>query len=285
MLEKITNVRKVLVDALAHFNRADGWAMASHIALSIIMSLFPFLIFATALAGFLGNEARTSDIVGIVFETWPDRVAEPIANEINSVVSKTNVSFLTIGIGAALIFASNGVEAVRVALNRAYRVTEFRSFLFCRLQSLLFVVFGAIVLLVVSIFLVALPLFTESAARAVPVLREYETPFWFLRYGLAITVLAFALFACHAWLPAGKRHVSDIWPGVLVTLAIWLSAAGLFAEYLENFADYGATFGGLASIMTAQIFLYLMAVIVIIGGEFNAAILDAIKSKSKRRPN
>ena len=38
------------------FVAEDGWAISSHIALSILTSLFPFLIFVTSLAGFLGTK-------------------------------------------------------------------------------------------------------------------------------------------------------------------------------------------------------------------------------------
>ncbi len=47
---------KVVFDALWHFSEDDGWAMASHVALSSLMAVFPFLIFGTALASFLGAD-------------------------------------------------------------------------------------------------------------------------------------------------------------------------------------------------------------------------------------
>ena len=170
-------------DALVHFNDGDGWAMASHVALSIIMALFPFLIYATALAGFLGSEVHADQIVALVFETWPDQIAQPIAEEIRTVLSQSNAGFLTVGIGLAIFFASNGVEAVRVALNRAYRVTDDRSFVFCRLQSLLFVVLGAVVLLVTSFALIVVPLIASIAEEALPFLAaEHDTALWIVRY-------------------------------------------------------------------------------------------------------
>ena len=42
----------VLREAVVKFNRDDGWAIASHVALSGLFALFPFLIFATSIAGF-----------------------------------------------------------------------------------------------------------------------------------------------------------------------------------------------------------------------------------------
>lgn len=266
--------RQIIGDTLVHFNDDDGWAMASHVALSIIMALFPFLIFATAMAGFLGNEDHADHIVAVVFDTWPDQIAQPIAREIRTILGQSNAGFLTVGIGFALFFASNGVEAVRLALNRAYRVTDDQSFVFCRLQSLLFVVLGAFVVLVTSFGVVVVPLLTSIAEEALPSLaRQHDTGLWLLRYLLSAGALAFAVFACHVWLPAGKRSAVEVWPGVATTLMVWVIAAMAFSSYIDRFADYGSTFAGLAGIMTVQIFLYLMAVILIIGGELNAAML------------
>ncbi len=61
----------------------------------------------------------------------------------------------------------------------------------------------------------------------------------------------------------------------------WESSLGLFsfgqstrvfAHYVAAIADYSATYAGLAGIMTAQIFLYLMAVVLILGAEINAEL-------------
>lgn len=268
----IAKAKRITIDALTHFNDSDGWAMASHVALSMIMALFPFLIFATSLAGYLGYEAQSGDIVDLVFETWPDEVAAPIVSEIQVVLTARHVGFLSLGIVLAVFFASNGVEAVRTALNRAYRAAETRSFIQCRLQSLLFVFCGAVLLFSVSFLLLFAPRLYSLVERVTPHLAEYGAVFDILRLAMSLGALMFAVFACHAWLPAGRRPISKLWPGILATLVLWLAAASLFAGYLQRFADYSATFAGLAGVMTALIFLYLMAVILILGGELNAAL-------------
>ena len=81
-------VFRVLYGAFMRFSQDDGWAIASHIALSILTSLFPFLIFVTALAGFLGSKNLGDEGVQILFQTWPQQVATPIANEIHNVLMK-----------------------------------------------------------------------------------------------------------------------------------------------------------------------------------------------------
>jgi len=75
-------LRRVLYDALGHFNTDDGWAMASHLAITSLMALFPFLIFATTLASFLGAQAFSDTAVHLVFDTWPEQIAKPIAREV-----------------------------------------------------------------------------------------------------------------------------------------------------------------------------------------------------------
>ncbi len=73
-------VFRVLYDAIMRFSQDDGWAIASHIALSILTSLFPFLIFVTALAGFFGWKSLAEDVAHILLQTWAKREAAPIAN-------------------------------------------------------------------------------------------------------------------------------------------------------------------------------------------------------------
>src|ERR1700722_9943838 len=132
-------VFRVLDDAIMRFSQDDGWAIASHIALSILTSLFPFLIFVTALAGFLGSKNLGDEGVQILFQTWPQQVATPIANEIHNVLTQTRSGVLTIGVILSIYFSSSGVEAVRIGLNRAYDVRDSRPWWLLRLESIAYV--------------------------------------------------------------------------------------------------------------------------------------------------
>ncbi|MCR4283109.1 MAG: YihY/virulence factor BrkB family protein, partial [Bauldia sp.] len=140
----------VMADAFGHFNADDGWAMASHVALSALMALFPFLIFVAAFAGSIGEAALANRVAEIVFNAWPAEVAGPIAAEVRRVLVPVHGGLLTISAVVALYLASNGVEAARTALNRAYRVVDRRSIFFRRAQSLLFVLVGTVVFLLLA---------------------------------------------------------------------------------------------------------------------------------------
>jgi membrane protein len=117
------------------------------------------------------------------------------------------------------------------------------------------------------------PLIFATAARYAPWLAPLEGLVTFGRLAAASFVLVLALVLVHLWLPAGRRRLIEIAPGVIATLALWLAGGLLFARYLDGFSSaYVATYAGLASVMIALVFLYLSASIFIYGGELNAAI-------------
>ncbi|MEI4484471.1 MULTISPECIES: YihY/virulence factor BrkB family protein [Phyllobacterium] len=276
-------LRRILGDALGHFSTDDGWALASHVALSGIMALFPFLIFATALASFLGASAFTETAVHVVFDTWPEVIANPIKQEVSNVLNVQRGGLLTISVIAAAYFASNGIEALRVALNRAYRVVDTRSIIYCRLQSLGYVIIATIGIMAISFLLVLAPLAMRIASKWYPEIYLLSGTISFWRYCIASAVLIIGLLVVHLWLPAGHRRFVDILPGILLTLIAWTIGATIFASYLETFASYISTYAGLASIMAAIVFLYIIAAIFIIGAEINAAIIIYREGRVARR--
>jgi hypothetical protein len=96
---------RIASDAFVALGRDDGWAIASHIALSTLMSLFPFLIFVTALTGFLfGTEELADQVAALLLEAWPKEVAGPIASQITRVLTTAHSGPLTFGRGAGGLF-------------------------------------------------------------------------------------------------------------------------------------------------------------------------------------
>jgi len=134
------------------------------------------------------------------------------------------------------------VESLRIGLNRAYDMVERRPWWLLRLESVAYVLVGAVAILAFS-FLV---------------------------------VLVIALMIVHGWLPAGRRSFIEIAPGITATLMLWLISGAAFGRYLANYAfAYVSMYAGLASAMIALIFLYVCASIFIYGGELNSVIAKA----------
>jgi membrane protein len=271
--------KTVVVKTVVHFDDVDGWAMASHLALSVLMAMFPFLIFVAAVAGMMDTRDLVSGVVTLMFQSWPHEVADPLSQEVQTVLNNSRSDVLTYSVVLTFVLASNGVEALRTALNRAYGIIDSRSFMRRRLQSLVFVLVGALGMLAVAFLVVLWPLVWNRAAPYIPGVLHYQATLDLLRYGTAGVVLMVALFAAHLWLAGGRRGLAEVWPGVLMTLILWLVGASGFAVYLEGFADYVSTYAGLAGVMTALFFMYLLSVVFILGGELNAAI------QHLKRPN
>jgi membrane protein len=264
---------RVITEAFYRFNRDDGWAIASHIALSILMAVFPFLIVVTALAGFVGSANLADEVARLMFAAWPQQVASPIAGEIHNVLTTTRGGVLTLGAVFAVYFASSGVESLRIGLNRAYGLYEQRSWWLLRLESIGYVLVSALALLVLAFLVVLGPLIFKAAANYAPWIEPLESHYDFARVGIGGGVLAVALFILHMWLPAGRRGLSKVWPGIAATLALWLACGFAFGHYLADFAyTYVTYYAGLASAMIALVFLYYSAWIFVYGGELNAAI-------------
>lgn len=261
------------VDAIWHFNEDDGWAMASHIALSVLLAVFPFLIFGTALAGFLGADQFSETAIHLIFDTWPEAIAEPLSNELVRVLTVPRGGILTISVLAAAYFASNGVEAIRVSLNRAYRVAESRPWYITRVVSLGFVMVAVVAFAAISVLLLAVPVALAFAETWFPLMQEALATIANWRIVGTLGMLVIGLLVVHLALPDGHRRLIDVLPGVALTLLLWMIGALIFTYYLTSFANYAATYAGLASIMIVIVFLYMVAVIFLLGAEFNAAII------------
>lgn len=267
----------VVMDAFYTFLADDGWAIASHIALSTLMALFPFLIVLTSLAGFFGSKELADQAADLLLQVWPKRVADAISGEIHDVLTTTRSDILTIGALLAVYFASNGVEALRVALNRAYAVTEPRSWYWLRLESIGYTLVAAVASLAMAFLIVLGPLILEAARQHIPFFIESnERLLFYARYGVTVSALVVALFILHAWLAAGRRSFLQIVPGIIFTVVGSLVSGIVFGQYLARFAsNYVTMYAGLASVIIALVFLYFIAAIFVYGGELNASIMKS----------
>lgn len=273
---------RIALDAFRAFNAQDGWAIASHIALSALMAFFPFMIVVAALAGIFGARELADEAARLLLETWPSEAAGPIAIELTGVLGGRRSGTVTLSVIFALYFASSGVESLRIGLNRAYGLTEERNWLLLRLESIGYVLIGAVALLVFAFMVVLAPLLWSAILRFAPALAPFGVLVTFTRVGIAAVVLVVALFIAHLWLPAGRRRLRDVAPGIGATLVLWLIGGEAFGQYLAHYAfNYFTMYAGLASVVIALFFLYITASIFIFGGDLNAAILRARRQAAK----
>lgn len=258
--------------AFERFTAHDSWAIASHIALSVLMSLFPFLIVVAALGGVFGTRGAADEATALLLEAWPREIAVPIAREVHSVLTAVRGDALTFGALLALYFASSGVEALRIGLNRAYEAYDWRAWWHTRLESILYVFGGAIFMIAFALLVVLGPLVLRWLIGIMPWLAPLSILLGFARVASATLLIVLALVVAHKLLPARAPHIAALWPGILVTLVFWMLGGLGFGWYLDSFAgSYVTTYAGLATAMIALVFLYWLAAIFLFGAELNAA--------------
>ena len=276
-MRQLRYVFHVAMDAFYDFLADDGWAIASHIALSTLMAMFPFLIVLTSLAGILfGSKELADQAVALLLQTWPSEIADPLGREIHKVLTTARGDILTVGAVLSVYFASNGVEALRVGLNRAYSVAEQRRWYWLRLESIGYTLIAAFTTLAMGFLIVLGPLIIGATRNHIPMIVDNEQLLNVLRYCITAVALTIALFILHAHLPAGRRSFYQILPGIVFTLVASLVSGVVFGQYLARFANnYVTMYAGLASVIIALVFMYFISAIFIYGGELNAAIIKS----------
>ena len=265
------SVFRVLGSASAGFIRNGAPLIAGHLAFMTLLTLFPFLIFIVALAGFIGNTEAGTMVVAFVLENMPEHVAMVFEEPILEVLQELRGGLLTIGMAGAIWTAASAVEGARAGIERAFGEKSPIPFWRRRLESIALVLVGGILIVIsVTVLILAPILWRDAAARmGFGDLPAFELgPFRSL-IGIAFVLLLSALYGM---LPARRPPWRAILPGALVTLVLWGGAAASFTLYLGHFNNYDITYGSLGGIVIAMIFFYLLGAVFLFGAEINAAI-------------
>jgi len=258
----------------------EGLELSGYIAFTAFFSLFPFVIFLAALAGFLGDRETADQFIEEMFRFMPTDVAETLAPAVREVMGARQGGLLTVGILTTLWFASNGIEALRTGLNRAYGVSEERPIWRLRLQSIAFVIAGGLIIFFLSLAVILGPLIWRVLGPTLDELLGTQLVFISLRYLVAALLLWGGLMLLHRWLPNTKQAYLRVLPGVCATTVLWLAGASLFSWYIGNLTDYSAFYGSLGGVAITLFFFYVSAIIFIFGGELNAVW----RARTGRRP-
>lgn len=266
-----------LLTAIYRLYQHSQFSMAGAVAFSFVVSLFPFCILLGSLAGILGGRELADVTVNQLFYILPRSVAEGLAPQVTEIMTKSRIDLMTMGGAITLFFATSAIETLRAALNFAYRVTETLPYIVCLLLSMLHVFITAIVLLVLTSTMIVVP--TLAARLNSPLLQSFLDSSWiqsgFLT-AIVSVIIAGQLFAAHLYLAAGKRTIREVWPGIGLTVVLWLAAASVYSIYL-GYSNYTLFYAGLSQLMIALIFFQLTAVVIILGAELNRGLIELKK--------
>ncbi|SDZ79511.1 YihY/virulence factor BrkB family protein [Rubrimonas cliftonensis] len=253
------------------FNEHDGAAMAGYIAYAGFLSIFPFAIFATALAGVMIGPERADEVMAAIFDLAPEHIAQTLEPVILGVTNTSGANLITFSALGAMWVASNALEAMRIAFDRAYEAPKPRAFVTRRLRAMGFVLLAALTFAIMGLLIVLAPLGLRVAEQTL----GFRAPFGIglVRYGLGVGVLAVFLFQLNLLLPSRRPVRQGLWPGVAVSGALVIAGATGLSVYLAYAPSYTVTYGAFAGVIVTLLFFYLVGAAIIFGAELNAALI------------
>jgi membrane protein len=273
MTEQATGAPKQIAQQLPERQREHKLTLVSAgVAFYAFLAFVPALVVIVTVYGLVATPADIQRQVHDFAGALPQEVQGFIQQQIASIGSASGAGVsvtLLIAVVLALWSASGGMAALVSGVNVAREQAEPKSFVKKRGKALA-LTFGAVLLLVVMMFLIAaLPSILADAGLGTAgrvVLNVLRWPLLAIVMVLALGVLY--RVAVQEPKPAGFGVVT---PGALVATLLWLVLSGLFAVYTANFASYSKTYGSLASIVVVLLWLYLSALAVLLGAEIDGA--------------
>lgn len=250
-------------------------------AYTIILALFPFVIFLVALASVIGSPQLAEQAIGYGFEVFPPELVNILAPVVREIMGHNDQAILTVAVAGTLWIASSGVEGIRYGLNMMYGVEEPRPLWKRRLQGLGFVIFMALAFLLLATLLIVWPVMEKFLGDTLPFLQS--TALGVLRYAFAFGLLVVGLTIVYAYLPNTDLHWHGSWQGAVVAAVIWLLLASLFTLYLVNIEQYALRYGSFAGGILTLVFLQFSASAILFGGKYNAVLARLHKPHGSRR--
>ncbi|TCR66920.1 YihY/virulence factor BrkB family protein [Rhizobium sp. BK376] len=246
--------------------------IAAGVTYFLLLSLFPALAALVALYGFIADPTSIMGHISFLASVFPPGSFDLILNQLTTLTQQKpaalSLAFVG-GLGVALWSANSGMKALFDAMNVAYQEEEKRSFLWLNLLSLMFTI-GA---LFIAIALV-------TAIGVLPALLAY---FWldrwqellarFARWPFILVFIGCGIAAIYRYGPSRERaKLTWLSWGVVFSTLLWLAASILFSFYLENFANYNATYGALGALIGLMVWVWISVIILIVGAELNAEL-------------
>jgi membrane protein len=254
------------------FNRAA--AMAFY----FLFSLFPLLLFLTALLGILsqrGTELR-DDMLSYLSRVAPISASTLIYETIDEIGTESGGGKLSFGFLLALWTASSGIVAIIEALNAAYDVKESRPWWKERLIAIGLTL--AIAFLIVTALVLVLygGDIAEALAASLGFGAAFTVAWKILQWPIVLAFVLAAFILVYYFGPnVHCQRLRWIVPGAVVSLSVWLLVSFAFRLYLRYFNTFSATYGSLGAVIILMAWFYLTSLAILIGGEINTEIEHA----------
>lgn len=277
-MRKIKLFFKELINRI---KRDSVTAMGAQLAYYLILSIFPFLIFFLNLLSY--TPIARDEVLESLIVILPIDTQRLITQLLSETISKSSETLLSLGALTGIWAASRGIMSLIKSLNKAYGVEEKRSYIELRGVAILFTLALLVLLLIVLLTLVFGELLGNMLFDSLGLGYKFVVIWHYLRIGISLGFMILLFTLLYKFSPS-IRNGSNIkfkhtFPGAVFTSFGWILTSSLFSYYVNNFGDYGKTYGSLGGIIVLLIWLYLSSIIIITGGEINGTIRSLEENK------
>lgn len=263
---------KKLIPATIEFyermEKVDVFGLAAQLAYFFLLSLFPFLLFLVNLVGFFPLDEDM--ILQLIVDYAPPQVYHLIESNLLTLIHTHNGGLLSIGIIGTLWAASNGVNAVTKALNRAYGIRPKRIFIVYRFLSILLTIGMFLVVIVALLLPVSGRMIGEYFFSFFGSSHEFLQIWETFRWVTSSIIFFIALLALYKLAPHRRVYFRNVVWGALFSTFGFQLVSWVFSFYVSSLRNYSTMYGSLGAVIVLMVWFYLFGIIVLLGGVLNA---------------
>src|SRR5215213_6543695 len=273
--ETYDDLKAILYRLYDVFWEEDILSRAAQVAFYLAFSLFPLLLFLVNLVGLILGSADDLrlELFSYLRQIMPYSAYILVKTTILEVTENSSGGKLTFGFVVALWSASAGMDSMRIALNHVYKLKETRSWWITKVESLTFTLLLIFLLTLVLgtvfygwKFLLVLLKLINFPIESLVILQ-------IIQWVTFIVVLFVTFGVLYRYLPNQKdKKCSWVSPGSLTAIILWVLVTNGFRLYLVYFDNYDKTYGSLGAVIILMFWLYLTALVILIGGSLNSVI-------------
>jgi len=236
------------------------------------LSVFPAIAFVVLAYGLVADRGMLNSTVGAFDFVLPAAALDILREQLLTLTRQPPASLglgLLVSLGLGLWSGSRGVNALIFAMSRVRGQSERRGFFTTVFVSIGLMVAGSLFLAIAVTTIVGLP----SLVSLLPVPSREQLLLLAVRWPILLGLCFLVLAALYRWGPdRHPRRFRYIWPGALLSSLLWILAGAVFSIYVENFADYDASFGSASAAVVLLLWLYNSVQIFVLGAAFNTHI-------------
>jgi membrane protein len=240
-----------------------------------VLAVFPALLAVISLVGVFGQGAKTVDtILKVLAPVVSSSTLDNLRPTLRGLADNQTAGVtLVIGLMGALWSASAYVGAFGRAMNRIYEVQEGRPVWKLRPLQLLVTVLTVVLCAAALLILIVSGPVAKSVGDAIGLGATTVTVWNIAKWPLlALVVIGVVALLYYATPNVKQPRFRWISVGAFVAIMVWLLASVGFAFYVANFSSYDKTYGSVAGVVIALLWLWLTNLALLFGAELDAEL-------------